>query len=482
MRDERNPMTSHQPHTMKMPAQHSFVLRSAAVVLPGRAEPEPACILVVDGKIAQILPHQLSEPAVAALPTSNIIDVGQAAILPGLVDTHAHLNQPGRTEWEGFATGTRAAAAGGITTVVDMPLNSIPATTTLAALEQKMTAVAGQGFVDYAFWGGVVPGNLGELAPMVDSGILGCKAFLIESGVDEFPHVTAAELRPAMAALAELRRPLLVHAELESAVSPSPHAPSQYAAYLASRPAKWEEDAIRLMIQLAEETGCAVHIVHLSAASAIDQLRDARARGIPITAETCPHYLCLDAESIADNATECKCAPPIRDKANREHLWQGLQTGDIDFVVSDHSPCTLALKHGDFASAWGGISGIQFGLPLIWTAMRQRQCGIAQVASWMSERPAQFAGLSGQKGRIAPGHDADFAVFDPDDEYVIKREAIAFRNPISPYVGERVAGRVLQTFVRGQCVYRDGEFAPDFVGRPLKNRHNHPNHQTPQRS
>jgi len=356
---------------------------------------------------------------------ANRVDLGDVALLPGVVESHAHLNEPGREAWEGFETGTEAALAGGITTIVDMPLNSIPATTTRKALELKARTAAGRCRTDYAFWGGVVPGNAGELEPMLDLGACGFKCFLIDSGVPEFPASGELELGRAMPILAKRGAPLLVHAELEG-TAPGTGGPGEsfrtpgggdarrYSSYLASRPRAWENEAIRMMIRLAKETGCRTHIVHLSSSDALADLAEARRQGVPISAETCPHYLTFAAEDIPDGATQFKCAPPIRERENREKLWQGLAEGVLDMIVSDHSPCEPSLKKldaGSFFEAWGGISSLQFSLPASWTGMKERGLGLEKLGRWMSEAPAALAGLS-NKGRLAAGMDADFVAFD----------------------------------------------------------------------
>lgn len=381
-----------------------------------------------------------------------MLDFGNSVVMPGLVDTHAHINEPGRTEWEGFETATRAAAAGGITTVIDMPLNSIPATTTRAALQTKEQAARGKCRIDYGFWGGVVPGNSAELEPMVAAGVFGFKCFLCPSGVDEFPHVGEADLRIAMPILARLGVPLLVHAELETPVGATQSDPRKYQGFLESRPQKWEVDAIRMVIRLARETGCRTHIVHLSSGDALPDLIAARAEGVPITAETCPHYLTFISEEIPDGATHFKCCPPIRDFANREKLWKALRSGAIEFVVSDHSPCTPSLKlrnTGDFALAWGGIAGLQFSLPIMWTEMKDRGLGLVELSRWMSFKTAGFLGILDRKGAIGPGLDADFVVFDPEAASEIRTADVLHRHNLTPYSGRKVSGRILKTFLRG---------------------------------
>jgi allantoinase len=443
-------------------------IRSTRVVVDGAVGPA-AIRFGADGRIEQI--------DRGGGGGAELLDVGSLVISPGLVDCHVHINEPGRTDWEGFATATRAAAAGGVTTLVDMPLNCIPVTTTRAALETKRAACAGQLAVDVGFWGGVIPGNAGELPGLARAGALGCKAFLIHSGIDEFPNATEIDLRQAMPVLRALGLPLLAHAELDVGGADE-HAdaatdPRSYGAYLASRPRIWEDAAIRLLIALCRETGCAVHIVHLSSASSLPALRAAKDEGLPITVETCPHYLCFDAEAISDGATHFKCAPPIRERENREALWRGLSDGTIDLVISDHSPCTPALKlaeRGDFQQAWGGIASLQLGLPAVWTEARRRGHGVADIAAWMSERPARLAGLAPRKGRIAPGLDADLVVWDPDEERVVDAAELRFRHKISPYIGRALAGRVHLTVLRGQVVYDGVEPAPSARGVTLLGR------------
>jgi allantoinase len=410
-----------------------------------------------DGRIAGVW-----EPGAApsGLPSE---DLGDVILMPGLVDCHVHVNQPGRTEWEGFETATRAAAAGGITTLVDMPLNCLPVTTSAAALDTKLRASRGELWVDCGFWGGVVPGNARELGALCRAGALGAKAFLVHSGIDEFPNAREADLREAMPLLARAGVPLLVHAELDVGVEEAPEglSPRDYRRYLASRPRAWEDAAIALMIRLCRETGCAVHIVHLSSGSALELLADARAEGLPLTVETCPHYLTLDAEGIAPGHTAFKCAPPIREAQNRELLWQGLTGGVIDFVVSDHSPCTPALKlpeEGDFERAWGGIASLQLGLALVWTEARRRGHGPEAMARWLSEGPARFAGLHGRKGAIQVGRQADLVAWDPDACWTVQADLLHQRHKVSPYLGRQVEGRVLATWLGGKKVFEAGGF------------------------
>ncbi len=382
---------------------------------------------------------------------AELHDVGDMIVMPGLVDTHVHVNEPGRTEWEGFASATKSAAAGGITTILDMPLNSIPATNTVAALEIKREAARGQTSVNVEFIGGVVPGNAGDLEGLRDAGVRAFKCFLTPSGVDEFPNVTEADLRIAFPILANLGLPLMVHAEDPALIRPAP--PSRkYDDYLASRPVEAERSAIRLMIELMEWCPTPVHIVHLSSASSLDIVREARVKGLPLTVETCPHYLTFAAEEIPDGATEYKCAPPIRGRAERDALWGAVIAGDIDLIASDHSPCTPSLKEtgGDFSSCWGGIASLQFSLAAVWTGARSRGIGIQTMSHWMSAAPAKLAGLERRKGRIAPGFDADIVVLDADAG--ASSSAVTTRQ-ITPYPGRDLAGAVKATYVGGRLAF-----------------------------
>lgn len=428
----------------------------------------PATVMIDGERIAEV-----RDDVPSGVPHD---DLGELVLMPGLVDGHVHINQPGRTEWEGFVTATRAAASGGVTTLVDMPLNCTPVTTTVSALETKLASVEGSLYVDVGFWGGVVPGNAGELGELARAGVLGAKAFLCHSGIDDFPASDEGTLRAAMHALAAAQIPLLAHAELEGRApdeGPATANPRTYAAWLASRPAHWEDAAIERLIALCRETGCAVHVVHLSSASALPLLQDAKDEGLPITAETCPHYLCLRAEEIPDGDTTYKCAPPIRDGANREALWQGLLDGIIDFVVTDHSPCTPQLKHldrGHFLDAWGGIASLSLGLSSVWTEARERGAGYAQLVRWMSEGPARLAGLTSDKGAIEPGRHADLMAWDPDAELQVRPETLRFRHPVSPYVGRTLRGVVRKTWLRGRLVYEGAEvlgpYGAPLLGRP----------------
>jgi len=444
-----------------------LVVRSRRVVTPTGIG--PSTVHVRGGRIERVGDwHDV--PAGAQLA-----DAGEHVVMPGVVDTHVHLNEPGRTEWEGFATATTAAALGGVTTLVDMPLNSIPPTTSREAFAAKRAAATGQCAVDVGFWGGVVPGNAGELAGMVRDGVRGFKCFLVDSGVAEFGWVGERELAPAMGILAGLHVPLLVHAEVAGPIDAAAAAlatadPRRYATYLASRPPAAEEQAIALVTGLCKQTGARTHIVHHSAASALPLLRQARADGLPLTAETCPHYLHFTAERIPDGATPYKCAPPIRDAANREALWQALAEGVLEMVASDHSPCSPALKAlevGDFMAAWGGVSGLQLALPVVWTEASARGHGLADVVRWMCAAPAKLAGLAGRKGAIAPGADADLIVFDDTARTTVEPALIRHRHKVTPYAGEILRGAVLATYLRGTCVAADGRTLATDLGALL---------------
>ena len=419
-----------------------LVVRSRHAVLPDGER--PAAVAVSEGVIVAVEPYE------AVVGAAEDVDLGAVALLPGLVDTHVHVNEPGRTEWEGFATATRAAAAGGVTTIVDMPLNSLPPTVDVAALDVKMAAARGRRHVDVGFWGGAIPGNAGALPALHDAGVFGFKAFLADSGVPEFPPVTADQLALAMSGV-DAR--FVVHAEdpyhlHEAAASPA------YADFLASRPPDAERAAVATAIDVARAAGARVHILHLSSATALPLIAAARRDGVRVTAETCPHYLALAAERIPDGATEFKCCPPIRERANADRLWAALADGLISCVVSDHSPCTPELKRadtGDFAAAWGGIASVQLGLPVIWTAARERGFTLADVVSWMARRPAGLIGLT-RKGRLAVGADADLVAFDPAATFVVDPHALHHRNPVTPYAGRTLAGVVRTTWLRGRRV------------------------------
>ncbi|WP_305786842.1 allantoinase AllB [Symbioplanes lichenis] len=419
-----------------------LVVRSRRAVTPDGVR--AAAVSVRSGKIVAVDEYAAEVPAV------EDVDLGELALLPGLVDTHVHVNEPGRTEWEGFASATRAAAAGGVTAIVDMPLNSLPPTVSVEALEIKRKAAAGQIHVDVGFWGGAIPGNVADLPALHGAGVYGFKAFLADSGVPEFPPLNATQLAEALAAV---EAQFVVHAEDPEHLHETASS-AAYSDFLASRPPEAEHAAVATAIAAAREAGARVHILHLSAASALPLIAAARAEGVRVTAETCPHYLTLDAAEIPEGATEFKCCPPIRDSANRDRLWAALADGLITCVVSDHSPCTPDLKRqdtGDFAEAWGGIASVQLGLPVVWTAARERGHSLADVVTWMARRPADLAGLTA-KGRLEVGADADLVAFDPDATFRVDPAELHHRNPVTPYAGKTLTGHVRTTWLRGQIV------------------------------
>jgi allantoinase len=422
------------------------VIRAARAVIDGVER--PAAVVVEGERITAVLPPD------AAQPGRQVVLAPDEVLIPGLVDTHVHVNEPGRTEWEGFATATRAAAAGGVTTIVDMPLNCLPPTVDVAALEAKRKAADGQCHVDVGFWGGAVPGNAGALVPLLAAGVFGVKCFLIDSGVPEFPPLP--DPTAALRELAPVDGLLIAHCEDAAHVRDA--AGTRYADFVASRPPAAEDSAIATLLAAARETGARVHVVHLSSAGALPLLAQARAAGVRVTVETCPHYLALTAEEVPDGDTRFKCCPPVRGAANRDALWQGLADGVIDMVVSDHSPCTPELKRldsGDFGQAWGGIASLQVGLPVVWTEARRRGHTLAQVVTWMAQRPAEVAGVA-RKGRIAPGFDADLAVLAPDEPCTVG--ALHHRHPITPYAGRELTGVVRAAWLRGERI--DGAGPP----------------------
>ncbi len=447
------------------------IFRSKRVVAKGSVEPR--AIHVKGGKVTRVA-------AFDDVPEgAPVHDFGDHVVMPSLVDTHVHVNEPGRTEWEGFETATLAAAAGGIGTIVDMPLNSIPPATTPRGLAEKAALTEGRVFIDVGLWGGAVPQNTSGdprgLRHLLDEGARGFKCFLVPSGVDEFPFVAEGDVAAALAQLRGTGARLMVHAELpgpidavadEMAREVPPPDPKKYATYLRSRPPSAEDRAVELLFRLAKETQVPIHVVHLASATALQWLRRAKDEGVPLSAETAPHYLHFDAEEIADGATWFKCAPPIRERDNRERLFEGLREGLIEMVVSDHSPCLPALKRvdeGDFMQAWGGIAGLQFGLGAVWKEAKARGYSVLDLVRWMSSAPARHAGLDGEKGAIEAGRDADLTVFDPDATYVVDRARIRHRNKLTPYEGRTLAGSVRSTWLRGELVYdasRTGDEGP----------------------
>ncbi|MCW2604610.1 MAG: putative allantoinase [Pseudonocardiales bacterium] len=434
-----------------------LLITARRVVTP--AGIRPAAVFVTAGVITDVRPLHAgrhSEPDTGGLEPARRVEVPDDCVLmPGLVDSHVHVNEPGRTAWEGFATATAAAAAGGITTIVDMPLNSIPPTTTVANLILKQQSAAGQIATDVAFWGGAVPGNIEDLAPMLEAGVVGFKCFLLPSGVEEFPHLTYTQLAGHLERIAALDGLLIAHAEDEGIIDASVNdGGPRYADFLASRPAQAETTAIDALLAAARATGARVHIVHLSSAEALPAIAAAKAGGVRVSVETCPHYLTLSAEHIPDGHTEFKCCPPIRGEANRDALWAALREGVIVLIVSDHSPCTPDLKlfgSGDFGAAWGGIASVQLAFPAVWTEARARGFDLADIARWMGSAPAHLAGLA-TKGAIEPGRSADFSVVAPDETFVVDPRMLRHRNAFSPYAGLELAGVVRQTWLHGEPI------------------------------
>jgi len=424
-------------------------------------------VLVEDGRILDVVsPDQM--PA-----QISVQDFGDAAILPGLVDSHVHINEPGRTEWEGFRTATRGAAAGGYTLVVDMPLNCLPPTTTVTALEAKRSAATGQCQVDWMVWGGVVSDNQKHIEGLAAAGVPGFKCFLIHPGIDGFTMVTESELRAALPRVAGTGWPLLVHAELPGPVGAATRQLagadwSKYSTYLQSRPDEAELSAIRLMLSLCREFHFRLHIVHLATSEALDALRTAKSEGLLVSVETCPHYLHFNSDKIPDGQTLFKCAPPIRSPENREKLWQGLRDGVIDLVATDHSPCLPEMKRlseRNFQSAWGGIAGLSLALPVMWTEATSRGFTLTDIAQWMAEGPARLAGCDSRKGRIDKGFDADLVVFEPEAEFIATEDHLHYRHRVSPYLGEKLRGVVKATYLRGDCVFNEGKFPGEPRGR-----------------
>nr|WP_286169061.1 allantoinase AllB [Actinospica acidiphila] len=427
-------------------------MRSTRVVTPEGTR--AASVAVADGLVTAVLPHDAPVPDGARLE-----DLGDDVLLPGLVDTHVHVNDPGRTEWEGFWTATRAAAAGGITTLVDMPLNSLPPTTTVDHLRVKRKTAADKAHIDVGFWGGALPDNVADLRPLHEAGVFGFKAFLSPSGVDEFPHLDDDHLARALREIASFDGLLIVHAEDPQQLAGAPQRGGpRYADFLASRPRRAEDTAVARLLEQARRFDARVHVLHLSSADALPLLAEAKADGVRVTVETCPHYLTLTAEEVPDGASEFKCCPPIREAANQDLLWQALADGTVDCVVTDHSPSTADLKTDDFATAWGGISGLQLSLPAVWTEARRRGHTLEDVVRWTATHTARLAGLEARKGAIAPGHDADFAVLAPDETFTVDPAALQHRNRVTAYAGRTLHGVVRSTWLRGERVLADGEF------------------------
>ena len=431
----------------------AFAIHSNRAIINGRVR--NASVIVEEGIIVNIID---------GLPGDGIVltDVNDSVLMPGVIDPHVHINEPGRTEWEGFDTATKAAIAGGITMLVDMPLNASPVTTTAAAFDTKIAATANQLHSNCGFWGGLIPGNINDIPALIDKGVLGFKAFLTHSGIDEFLNVTEADLRRAMPILAANNLPLLVHCELSNDDEEWLQRDTRsYQNYLSSRPREWEDNAIALMINLCETYNCRVHIVHLSSANSIEPIRQAKAKGLPLTVETAQHYLYFDAASIKDGQTLFKCAPPIRESANNELLWKALQEGIIDFIATDHSPAppaVKALQSGDFSKAWGGISSLQLALPIVWTAAKKRNGTLTDVARWLCNKPALLAGASTIKGSIAKGYDADLVVWNPEQSFVVTENMIHHKHKPTPYLGETLSGVVEQTYLKGEKVFDNGQF------------------------
>jgi allantoinase len=450
------------------PAAADLVVRGKRVVTPEGER--SAAIHVRAGVIAAVSGFD------EIVSGATVHEAGDFVVMAGVVDTHVHINEPGRTDWEGFSSATRAAAAGGVTTLIEMPLNSVPETTTASALREKLAAAAGKLWVDAGFWGGVVPGNSEELQALWDAGVFGFKCFLVPSGVDEFAHVTETDLRLALPKLAASGAPLLAHAELPEPIEKAVAnlgksvSPRKYGTWLAARPRAAENEAVALLVRLGREFGARIHVVHASSADLLGLLRRAKDAGDPVTAETCPHYLTFAAEEIADGATEFKCAPPIRERENREKLWQGLRDGTLDFIATDHSPCPPAMKlldEGDFLRAWGGIASLQLSLPAVWTEARARGYAVTHLAKWLCEGPARLAGLAGRKGSIALGCDADFVIWDAEAKFRVEAAQLQHRHKVTPYAGRELCGRVETTFLRGRKIFERGEFSAGLVGHVL---------------
>ena len=436
-----------------------LAIKSSKTILPDHVG--KAVVIIKDGLIVDITDD------FPANDNCQRIDIADKVLMAGIIDPHVHINEPGRTDWEGFDTATKAAIAGGITTLADMPLNSSPVTTTANAFDKKMNATKNQLHTNCGFWGGIIPGNENDIEPLIEKGVLGFKAFLTHSGIDEFPNVTEDDLRKALPIIAKYNLPLLVHCELENGVkSQKPKVNISYNDYLDSRPKKWEDDAIALMIRLCEEFNCRTHIVHLSSADSLEQIAKAKQKGLPLTVETSQHYLYFNAEQIEDaclaagqDKTQFKCAPPIRERQNNESLWNALKDGTIDFVATDHSPAPPALKElpgGDFMKAWGGIASLQFALPTLWTTAKKRDCTLNHIAKWLCENPSKLIGKQTSKGKIQKGFDADLVIWDNENTFTVSEKMILHKHKITPYLDEKLTGVVEKTFLAGEEIFDNG--------------------------
>lgn len=428
-----------------------LVYRARQAVLPNGIR--EASVAIANGRIVEVGAYDAAYDG-----AREVVLADDEVLLPGLVDSHVHINEPGRTEWEGFETATKAAASGGITTVIDMPLNSIPPTTTVANLETKKAAAGPQVRVDTGFWGGAIPGNVADLEPLWNAGVFGFKCFLAPSGVDEFPHLNPEQLREHMAEIARFGGLMVIHAEDGEKLDAAPAVPGpKYADFVASRPDDAEVTAVAQVIEAVRETGCRVHILHLSSAEALPLIKEAKAEGLPLTVESCPHYLTLEAESVPEGATQFKCCPPIRDHSNRMKLWEGLRDGTIDLIASDHSPCVPELKRfdtGDFQAAWGGIASVELGLRAIWTTVREQGGTLADVVRWMAEGPAALCGLD-TKGKIEAGYDADLCVIAPEAQVTIDVHKLQHKNPVTPYHGATLYGDIRSVVLAGEVIELD---------------------------
>lgn len=446
-----------------------FVVKSKKVLTGGALK--NASVLIDNGKIADVFEYEKKTDWITE-------DFGELVLMPGLTDTHVHINEPGRTDWEGFETATKAAVAGGITMLVDMPLNSSPVTTTFDSFDQKIQSAENKLYADSGFYGGLIPGNAEKLEPLIKRGVLGLKAFMIDSGIEEFPFVNEYDLRRALSTAA-LRNapelPVLVHAETDCGfIRPDNYSPNSFRSFLDTRPAEWEHEAVKFLTKLCREFRHHIHIVHLSSAGSLEMIREAKSEGLPLTVETCPHYLYFSSEDIPDNDTRFKCTPPIRDSINREKLWEAVIDGTIDFIVSDHSPCDPGLKfmpEANFEKAWGGIAGLQFSLPVFWTAAKERKISIKKVSELMSRRTAEFLGLGKKKGKIEKGFDADIVVFDPDKKFTVEDKNIFHRHKTTPYSGRDLFGVTETVYLRGKKVFDKGKIVSAAVGEiVLKNK------------